>query len=549
MRRVPAFRIRSGTMAKSSSSGGSGETKTPLVVALVFFILATLTLGVLTYIGFSNATKAEEASKAAATKEAGLVNERGKAQDLVKFYKVLVGTNTPEEKTQVEASQFKNDLVAEQTAFMNALANRQKDALTKVMNDIGLRGDYTAQLADFFKWPVDASGAVTAPPMPLIDASIKALGERQLAQNKATTMEKNYNDIKDLAQKTLDSYNAAADGFKKQSAEFPNKIAENAAKYEAANKQMNDKFVADMEKSRQELQKKENEKFELAEDRDKIKNRAANLEQRSLKAEAQLNTQQDPFQYDKPAGSITRRQVNSKQVEINLGSADNLRPGIKFSVQPSDTKEVGLGSRLTQVQGPGGKAEFRVKSKANIEVVEILGPHSAVARITEEFDEVRDRVMGGDLLYNSAWRKGAADHIALIGIFDLDADGIDDIQFVVNNLTKAGIVVDAYFDLGTGKWVGKVTERTIFAVEGYSPSVRGLDGNADVKSKIISHIDEAKKYCVERGAKVVKIRDFFPRIGYDVNLAITDDRINQAAAKYYSTQAKDDAPAAEKKDN
>jgi hypothetical protein len=184
--------------------------------------------------------------------------------------------------------------------------------------------------------------------------------------------------------------------------------------------------------------------------------------------------------------------------------------------------------------------------------MEIIGPNLSVCRITEEFDEVRDRVMAGDLLYNAVWRKGAADHIALIGVFDLDADGIDDLQFVINNLSKAGVIVDAYYDLGAGKWVGKITERTIFAVEGYQPVLKGLDGNADAKSRIISQIEQAKKDCVERGAKVVKIRDFFPRIGYDVNLGITDDRINQASAKYYSGPAKeggDAAPMAEKKEN
>ena len=62
--------------------------------------------------------------------------------------------------------------------------------------------------------------------------------------------------------------------------------------------------------------------------------------------------------------------------------ADFLRPGIRFSVQPGDTVERGLGTRLKQVKGSDGKPEYRIQSKGNIEVVEVVGPHLSIARIT-----------------------------------------------------------------------------------------------------------------------------------------------------------------------
>ena len=107
--------------------------------------------------------------------------------------------------------------------------------------------------------------------------------------------------------------------------------------------------------------------------------------------------------------------------------------------------------------------------KATIEVIEVLGPEVSRARVTSERSDIRDRALNGDLLYNSVWRKGQSDHIALIGIFDINGDGSDDIETVIRDFNKMGIPVDAYFDLKSKKWVGKLTERTRYLVDGHTP--------------------------------------------------------------------------------
>ena len=536
-------------MARSSgsSSASGSESKTPLVVALVFFILATLVLGVTTYLGYGEAKTATETATKAGTEKNSLQTERDKSKEAAIFYKVLLGTNTPEEKTQFEAARFKDDIKAEYEKAMAALNDRYKSGLTKAMNDIGLRGDTGLVAKDLFAWAPDQAGNLLAPNTPLIDAAVRAYAQRQLAQNNLDVSEKNYADLRKSAVETINALNKAAQDYQAATNNFPTKIADEVKKYEAAANAQTAKFTEDMQKSRTTVQAKQDELTQAEFEKNREIARAKNLQTQVDKKTSELEATQDPFQFDKPTGRVVRRQIGNKQVEIDLGSADYLQPGIKFSVQPSDTKERGLGNRLKEVKGPDGKPQFRIQSKANIEVVEILGPHLSIARITDEFDEIRERVMAGDLLYNSAWRKGSADHVCLFGIFDLDADGVDDIQLVVNNLNKSGIVVDAYFDLSTMKWVGNITERTIFAIEGYVPVLKGLDGNAEYKARIISAMDEAKKYCKERGSKIVKIRDFFPRIGYDVNFGITDDRINQAASKYFTTPAAKEA-AAEGKD-
>ena len=530
-------------MARSSSSASGSETKTPLVVALVFFILATLALGITTYMGFGDASLARADAIKAAQEKATIQTERDKEKEKVIFYKVFTGVNTPEEKPLFDAARFKDDLRNEYTNVMKAMEERQKSAVTKAMQDLGLRGADTPKLEDFFKWQPDAAGVLQAPSSSLIDAAVRANSQRQLAQNNLDVAEKGYADIRKSATDMINALSVAAKNYDKVTAEFPEKIAAEVRKYQKTADETSAKFNSDMVESRKKIQESANSVIELDFEKNKIKAARTSLETQLGLAQAALDATNDPFQFDKPSGKVFRRQIGNKQVEIDLGWADFLKPGIKFSIQPSDTKERGLGNRLKEVKGPDGKPQFRIQAKANIEVVEVTGAHSSVCRITDEFDEIRERVMAGDLLYNSAWRKGSADHVALFGVFDLDADGVDDILHVVTNLNKSGIVVDAYFDLATMKWVGNITERTIFAIEGYVPVLKGLDGNADYKARIISAIDDAKKYCKERGAKVVKIRDFFPRIGYDVNFGITDDRINQAAAKYYTTPAAKDAAA------
>jgi hypothetical protein len=230
-------------------------------------------------------------------------------------------------------------------------------------------------------------------------------------------------------------------------------------------------------------------------------------------------------------------------VDINIGSADNVRPGLTFSVFSGETPTVGFRDRLrprTDARGQpvmeGNRPVMDIQPKGTIEVVSVLGANLSQARITSNPDPVRDAIMASDVLYNPAWKKGAADHVALYGVFDVDADGSDDVKRVVADLTKMGIVVDAYFDLETRKWVGQVTQQTTYAIEGYYPVLVGGDPLGNAKSDITQALDRARDTAKQKGVQVVKARAFFPRAGYRIRLDITNDTINRAYNRYLQSQ-------------
>ena len=194
---------------------------------------------------------------------------------------------------------------------------------------------------------------------------------------------------------------------------------------------------------------------------------------------------------------------------------------------------------------PDGRVARRIVPKGSIEVIEVLGPNLSQGRITEEESQVRDRVLAGDLLYNAVWRRGATEHVVLFGIFDTDGDGRDDIKSLKDELSRMGVIVDAYYDLGTMKWVGNITSQTTFAVEGHTPTVTIADGNMEGKSKIISSIADARKLVKESGIRILRPRDFFPRIGHKIRLDVPESAINQAATYYVRTLPQSEGGAGE----
>ena len=502
-------------MAKKSS----GESKAPLVIALAFFVLSTLVLGGLAYLAYSEIN--EKANVVVnAKKEVEAANKlRSISDEKILVYKVAIGNATEEERTSLQTLRNKEEVQKEHAALLDAVKKQLDAALQAKAQELAGKGDgpkikLDVSPSDVFSWEWPEGGALTERPKHyLLDQVVTFHAANQVA---AATYKKELETAaakQKNASQAVDTYNAAAASLKAEEVKYAPAINAQITKLENISKQTVDALANETKKLRDELKK---------------------LVFRVNDMEAKLGVKDDPFAFDKPLGKILRRKGNV--VEIDLGSSDNVKPGLTFSVQPSDTPERGLSSRMKTFQGPNGQSVSMVVPKGMIEVIEVLGPNSSQCRITTEANTIRDGILVGDVLYNSAWRKGGADHVALYGIFDLDGDGIDDIRQLARELTKAGVVVDAYYDLETKKWVGNITERTIYVVEGVIPfktiQAGESPGIITAKNAVRGALDEAKKVAKDRGSKVVKMRDFFPRVGIKGKLDVGEDKIDQAASRY-----------------
>lgn len=272
---------------------------------------------------------------------------------------------------------------------------------------------------------------------------------------------------------------------------------------------------------------------------------------------------EDSSKFEAPLGRVLRRYADGT-VEIDLGSNDLVKPGMKFTVLPADYPQKGEQSRVRNERKPDSTGTFRDnpvwRQKANIEVLDVRGPGLSICRLIPmdagstpdgtpvkrlEYDDIKDRVIAGDLIYHKYWRKGTSDHIALVGIFDVNGDGIDDIDAVVRELTAMGIPVDAYFNMRTQKWEGKITPRTRSVVIGELPINSGNDPNRDAKTALTSRIYAAVEEAKQKGIKTENYRDVFPKIGYYVRVPVPDEKINQATARYLNAAPPPETPMKE----
>lgn len=522
----------------------SGESKAPLVIALALFVLTTLVLGVLTYLAYSDMEAVNLAADEAKKKEAAAVKllEAEKAKALL--YRVAVGTATEEDRTNLKnlTKDAKDAVAAEYNIFYKALLTRVAGAVQDVKKKDFVGKSEFVDPKNVFVWNMAADGTLAdAPQKPLVDQMVGFYASQQLAQLDAATKQQQADTAKAAYQQAAANEKAMADQLDKALKAVPGKVAAQIKTFEDQANKRAQGFEEASKDYRGEIKAQDDAKAKLNFEIQRREDEIARLRILKTRLEEEQTAKADHFQYDRPHGKILAKR--GEVVDINLGSADNVRTGLTFAVHPSDTPIRGMQSR-NRPDGRGGQV---IVPKAQLEVIEVLGPNLSRARITQETNRIRESVLVGDLLYNSAWRKGSADHIALFGIFDTNGDGTDDIRQLARNLSKMGIVVDAYYDLGKKQWVGEITEKTIYAVEGNIPfkggAVSASEAIRAAQSAVRTGIETARKDVLERGTKLVKMRDFFPRIGYTVNLDVSENRIDQAASRYLVDDAA--APAAE----
>jgi len=156
-------------------------------------------------------------------------------------------------------------------------------------------------------------------------------------------------------------------------------------------------------------------------------------------------------QFETTQGEIRYVIRGGNVVTINLGSADELRPGVTFGVIDGDE------TRLKDA-----------KVKGTIQVTQIQGPHLATARVIAR-PEIRNPIIPGDKIYSPFWAPGRSVKIALAGDIDIDGDGRPDNEAIKGQIKAAGAEVVAEIS-STGVTTGELDPSIRFLVIGESPT-------------------------------------------------------------------------------
>lgn len=536
-------------MARTKQSGG--EASTPLIIALVFFILLSIGLGVMYYmangeIGGEKAKADEAANKAKASDLA-----MKKAQDETKLYKQFIGMANPDETAYMAnpSNETKDHVRAAHRALLEAVNSKISSAVKSNEGMLAAKGaGFGLPPTEVYTWNWPDAGQLpaTPSPLPLMDRLVKVVAERELAVRQTeieTTNAKNELAALSAEKKrysdTIIEYSKKLDAALKSLSDAKDAVEKDKEAAIAKLNALGEDFRKEKTRVAVAVEEVELQKKKLEEQNAALGARVGRLEARDVELSEQ---KAGAFPFNPPHGEILRRVGVDKMVDISIGSAANVKPGQTFKVQPASTRTEGLGARRKQTYDQRGNlvVSDELMSKGSVEVVKVLGPNLSTARITEETDEIRDGILKGDLLYNPLFKKGAADHVVLYGIFDIDADGIDDIRDVAQQLQRRGVIVDGYYDLGSRKWESLdpkntkpgPTQNTTYAVKGWLPDPKSESYVAASMADVLAAIETASKEANAKGIQEIRAIKFFPEIGLTISPKIGDSTVNMAAVKY-----------------
>jgi hypothetical protein len=210
--------------------------------------------------------------------------------------------------------------------------------------------------------------------------------------------------------------------------------------------------------------------------------------------------------FEVPDGEIVSVDANLGLVYINLGSLDNLRPQVSFSVYSRDHRGIGREAR---------------DIKASVEVTRILGPHQAEAKILNQ-DRTRP-ISAGDPIYSPIWAGGRAEYFAFVGIIDFDKDGKSDRETLHRLLKGSGAKVDLEVDDNGVREPAdaKLSENTKFLVLGDVPDPSNFAAGDPRRPQIQAIMDQRNallQEANETGVRVVKLSDFMAYMGFQSQL-------------------------------
>jgi hypothetical protein len=470
------------------------DSKQGLIISLVCFVLLALILGVTTYTGYAEAGRQEGLKKTAEDDK----KKADSARDWYKFQALLLKTYAGHaEKEDLSDLGALRGQYGEGGSGSLGQGERDRAAVDKMVKQLDDRNNLGWDPTQ--NKPRETYSDKVARLTQQLGATQQALNSNVALLEKA---KKDFQEIQDGLQGQMTRWRAEFDKSQKQN------MADKEQKTNAFQEALAQ--VAALAKIKEDLDKQtEQLKDDTARTETKLKKELDDQQNKIVRIESQLS-RTSLIDFDKPKGRIVQLDRTGTTAYINLGSADNVRPQLTFSVS-------GV--------GPGGLSNRQ--RKGSLEVVNVLRDHLSEARVTEVVDPSREPIMQGDLLFNPAWSPGQREHVAIAGVIDLTGEGRDNTAEFIKSLERQGIVVDAYLDLKDLTVKGKgLSLQTNYLILGDQPELAGElalkadDPRAtrmtDVRTKIADLTIEARRL----GVEVVPFRRFVTLTGYRLPRAV-----------------------------
>lgn len=235
--------------------------------------------------------------------------------------------------------------------------------------------------------------------------------------------------------------------------------------------------------------------------------------------------------FERPDGLIRWVDYNTNLVWINLGSEDKLPERMTFSVYRQDHHGIAHDSdhqhklkRLMERDTANARNVKFIQDedttrtqndiKGSIEVTRIVGPHLAEARITA--NDLYNPIRAGDPIYTPLWSPGVEESFAFAIYLDGNTYNGLNRNLLFRMVKAAGAKISTYVD-DEGKIVGSgVSGKDKFLVVTDIPDPRGT---ADPKERKRLENLAASRLTLEQqarrfGVRIVRLSDFLAYIGY-----------------------------------
>ncbi len=451
------------------------ETYLQITAILFFLVIIGLTVGLI--LMSRGSEERESARTAAETRANQLEKEKGELTQQVMTLKSLIGHQDAASMDEIQKAH--NDAMARFVKDRNVDARNYRIAL----NNLG-------------------------------EQLFRTDEEHKKTQDTLEELRANFQNLKDLYQSVVqqneDEKRKAVDDLMAERKRFGETNASQQEKFEAldaAKRKGEDEALAKIEAANTEAQKATERAKVLQDIKDGLTVMLDDIRRTN---------------FDRPNGKILSVNQQSGIVVVNLGSDDGLMTRMTFSVYAPSITGISFGVNDPEKEAVICEVCKREQSlnasKASIEIIRIMGPHKAEARILD--DLLTDPIVAGDVIYTPVWKPGQRQHFALGAGMRIPGVGKRDGGERQNDLTELmqliranGGVVDCYISEGTeehprGEIVGKINRDTTFMVVG------DLDEKDNLDQPMMEAQADLIQMANDNAVRKIGLRDFLSRMGW-----------------------------------